>query len=128
MMPAHLKMVKNVTVAKFELVFTRYRQNLKMVGETHCKLLRNLMLMKCQPRFESVEICSAFIIFECSHEAVLKNVPVTVLFSKSTVFKICRQKMCHFHVNRRPIRHIFHHFQNMLALCERNLNHLKFGG
>ena len=27
-----LKTVKNVTVAKFELVFTRYRQNLKTVG------------------------------------------------------------------------------------------------
>ena len=48
--------------------------------------------------------------------------PVTVPFSKSTVFKICRQKMCRFRVNRRPIRHIFHRFQNLPASCERSLN------
>ena len=31
-MPAHLKTVKNVTAAKFELAFTRYRNDLKTVG------------------------------------------------------------------------------------------------
>ena len=30
-------------------------------------------------------------------------------------------KMCRFRVNWRPIRHIFHHFQNMPASCERSL-------
>ena len=50
-----------------------------------------------------------------------KFMPVTVPFSKSTVFKICRQKMCRFRVNRRPIRHIFHRFQNLPASCERSL-------
>ena len=39
------------------------------------------------------------------------SVPVIVPFSKSTVFKICRQKMCRFLVNGRPIRRIFHRFQ-----------------
>ena len=47
--------------------------------------------------------------------------PVRVPFSKSTVFKICRQKMCRFRVNGRPIRRIFHRFQNMPASCERSL-------
>ena len=32
-----LKTVKNVTVAKFELVFTRYRQNLKTAGNLTAK-------------------------------------------------------------------------------------------
>ena len=52
-----------------------------------------------------------------------QNVPIRVPFSKSTVFKICRQKMCRFRVNRRPIRRIFHRFQNVPASCERSLNH-----
>ena len=47
--------------------------------------------------------------------------PVTVPFSESTVFKICRQKMCRFRVNGRPIRRIFHRFQNVPASCERSL-------
>ena len=51
--------------------------------------------------------------------------PVTVPFSKSTVFKICRQKMCRFRVNGRPIRRIFHRFQNVPASCERSLSGLK---
>ena len=41
--------------------------------------------------------------------------------SKSTVFKICRQKMCRFRVNGRPIRRISHRFQNVPASCERSL-------
>ena len=51
-----------------------------------------------------------------------KFIPVRVPFSKSTVFEICRQKMCRFRVNRRPIRHIFHRFQNLPASCERSLS------
>ena len=50
-----------------------------------------------------------------------QNVPVRAPFSKSTVFKICRQKICRFRVNGRPIRHIFHRFQNVPASCERSL-------
>ena len=52
--------------------------------------------------------------------------PVTVPFSKSTVFKICRQKMCRFRVNRRPIRRIFHRFQNVPASGERSLKQMCF--
>ena len=50
--------------------------------------------------------------------------PIRVPFSKSTVFKICRQKMCRFRVNRRPIRHIFCRFQNVPASCERSLKQI----
>ena len=53
-----------------------------------------------------------------------KFIPVRAPFSKSTVFEICRQKMCRFRVNRRPIRHIFHRFQNLPASCERSLSEL----
>ena len=38
-----------------------------------------------------------------------QNVPVRVPFSKSTIFRICRQKLCSFRVNGRPIRRVFHH-------------------
>ena len=47
-----------------------------------------------------------------------QDVPIRVPFSKSTVFKICRQKMCRFRVNGRPIRRIFHRFQNLPASCD----------
>ena len=47
--------------------------------------------------------------------------PVRVPFSKSTVFEICRQKMCRFRVKGRPICHIFHRFQNVPASCEHSL-------
>ena len=50
-----------------------------------------------------------------------QNVSVRVPFSKSTVFKICRQKMCRFRVNGRPISRNFHRFQNVPASCERSL-------
>ena len=50
--------------------------------------------------------------------------PVRVLLSKSTAFEVCRQKMCRFRLNRRPIRHIFHRFQNVPASCEHSLCHL----
>ena len=56
-------------------------------------------------------------------EYYFQNVLVTVPFSKSTVFKICRQKMCRFRVNRRPIRRIFNRFQNVPASCKRGLRH-----
>ena len=53
-----------------------------------------------------------------------QNLPVRVPFSKSTVFKICRQKMCRFRVNGRPIRRVFHRFQNVPASCERSLRNI----
>ena len=67
------------------------------------------MLEKCtytsridQFRSKSFERYSLFIIFECSHDAFPN-------------FKFCRQKMCRFRVNGRPIRQIVHYFQNVPA-------------
>ena len=64
---------------------------------------------------------SSFVIFKCLHDAVSKLVRAP--FSKSIVFKICRQKMCRFRVNGRPIRRIFHRFQNVPASCEHSLKY-----
>ena len=69
---------------------------------------------------QSVEKCSLYITVECSHDAV-SNLCRLGFHPKSTVFEICRQKMCHFRVNGRPIRHIFHRFQNVPASYERSL-------
>ena len=51
-----------------------------------------------------------------------QNVPIRFPFSKSTIFKICRQKMCLFCVNGWPIRGIFHCLQNMPASYEHSLS------
>ena len=52
------------------------------------------------------------------------NVAIRNPFSKSTASKIWRQKICRFCVNGRPIRHVFHRFQNVPALRERSLSHV----
>ena len=73
-----LKTMKKVTAAKFELAFTRYRHNLKTVGNSTVKTrCRTLMLKKStytlridQSRSKSVEKCSVYIIIECSPDAV----------------------------------------------------------
>ena len=49
----------------------------------------------------------------CSFQNMLIGVP----FSKSA-----GKKMCCFRVNRRPIRRIFHRFQNVPASCEDSLS------
>ena len=59
--------------------------------------------------------------FQAFTRCRFQNVLVGVPFSKSTVFKICRQNICRFRVNGRPIRRIFHRFQNLPASCERSL-------
>ena len=127
-----LKTMKNVTAAKFELAFTRCRNNFengrKLDGKDSlqgfdakevCLHSKNLSVsfqeqlkMPCFRHFQAFRRCS------------FQNVPIRVPFSKSTVFKICRQKMCRFRVNRRSIRRIFHRFQNVPASCERSLNFL----
>ena len=78
------------------------------------------------PKNRSVSFQKRLKIFFFCHFQVFtrcrfQNVPVRAPFSKSTVFKICRQKMCRFRVNGRPIRRIFHRFQNVPASCERSL-------
>ena len=124
-----LKTVKNVTVAKFELAFTRCRNNLKMI--------RNLTVKNSLQDFDAKEMylhsknrsvafhkhrkMFCFHHFRVLARCCFQNVLVIVPFSKSTVFKICRQKMCRFRVNGRPIRHTFHRFQNLPASCERCL-------
>ena len=124
-----LKTVKNVTVAEFELAFTRCRNNLKTVG--------NLTVRNSLQDFDAIERylhpnCRSVLFqkrrkrFYFQHYQVFtqcrfQKVPVRVQFSKSTVFKMCWQKMCRFRVNGRPIHHIFHRFQNVLASCERSL-------
>ena len=121
--------VKNVTVAEFELAFTRCRNNLKTV--------RDLIVRNSFEDFDAIERylhpkCQSvlsqkrrklfyFEKFQVNTRCRFQNVPATVQFSKSTVFKMCRQKMSRFRVNGRPIRHIFHRFQNVSALCERGL-------
>ena len=125
-----LKTMKNVTVAKFELAFTRCRNNLKTVGNLLVKSSLQDFDAKevyLNPNNHSVLFQKRLKMFYFHHFKVFtrcrfQNVPIRVPFSKSTVFKICRQKMCRFRVNRRPIRRIFHRFQNVPASCERSLN------
>ena len=108
-----LKMVKDVTAAKSELAFTRYcyanARNLD--GKNSLQDLRIY-----QSRSKSVQKCSIFIIFRCLHDA----------FSKMCRLEFYRfqdqpAKMCRFRANGRPIRQIFHRFQNVPASCERSL-------
>ena len=79
-MPAHFENAENVTVAKFELAFTRCQNNLKMIGNLTVKIsLQDFdakeMYLHSKNRsvtFQSIEKCSVFIIFDCSHDAVSK--------------------------------------------------------
>ena len=119
-----------MTAAKFELAFTRCRNNLKTVG--------NLPVKSSLQDFDAKEACLhpknlsvsfqkrlklfCFHHFQVFTRSSFPNVPIRVPFSKSTVFKICRQKMCHFRVNRRPFRRIFHRFQHVPSSCERSLS------
>ena len=125
-----LKTMKNVTVEKFELAFTRCRNNLKTIGNLLVKSSLqdfDANSVNLNPKNRSVSFQNRLKMFYFHQFKVFtrcrfQNVPIRVPFSKSTVFKICRQKMCRFHVNRRPIRRIFHRFQKVPASCERSLN------
>ena len=70
---------------------------------------------------KSVEKCSVFIIFECSHDAVFKVCRLENRLQNASFIKSASKK-CNFHVNKRPIRHIFHCFQNVPASCLRSLS------
>ena len=65
--------------------------------------------------------------FQVFTRCCFQNVSVRVPLSKFTVFKICRQKICHFRANGRPIRHNFHRFQNLPASCQRSPNNQSVG-
>ena len=124
-----LKTVKNVTVAEFELAFTRCWNNLETVGNLTVRnslqdfdAIERYLHPKCRSvLFQKRPKLSYFHYFQVFARCRFQNVPVRVPFSKSTVFKICRRKMCRFRVNRRPISYILHHFQNVPASCERSL-------
>ena len=124
--------MKKVTAAKFEPAFTRYlaqfENDRKFDSKTSLQdfdAKEKYLLPKNRP----VSIQKHRKMFCLHHYRVFtrccfKFRPVRVPFSKSTVFEICRQKMCHFRVNRRPIRQIFHRFQNVPAWCERSLSEI----
>ena len=124
-----LKTVKNVTVAKFELAFTRCGNNLKTVRDlTVGNSLQDFDAIEryLHPKCRSVSFQKRRKLFYFHHFQVftrchVQNVLVRVQFSKSTVFKMCRQRMCRFRVNGKPIHHIVHRFQNVPASCERSL-------
>ena len=66
-----------------------------------------------KPHFKSVEKCSVFIIFECSHDVVFKTCWLEFWKSgKIYRFKICLQNSA---------VSIFLHFQNVPASCECSL-------
>ena len=125
-----LKTVKNVTVAEFELAFTRCQNNLKTVRDlTVRNSLQDFDAIEryLHPKCQSVlfQKCRKLFYFQNSQmftRCRFQNVLVRVQFSKSIVFKMWRQKMCRFPVKGRPIRHIFHRFQNVPASYERGLS------
>ena len=106
-----------MTVAEFELAFTRCRNNSKTVGNLTVR--NSLRDVDAIERYLHPKCRSVIVLF--SNDAVSKMCRLEFSFSKSTVFKMCRQKGCRFRVNRRPISHIFHRFQNVSASCERSL-------
>ena len=116
-------------------MFTRCRHILKTVRDLTVRnslqdfdAIERYLHHKCQSiLFQNRRKLFYFHHFQVFTRCRFQNVPVRVQFSKSTVFKMCRQKMCRFRVNGRPICHIFHRFQNVPASCERSLifaNHL----
>ena len=115
-----------MTVAEFELAFTRCRKNLKTVGNL---TVRNSLQDSdnieryLHPKYRSVLFQNRRKMFYFHHLQMFTrcrfhNVPVRLPFSKSTVFKMCRQKC--FRLNGRPILHIFYRFQKVPASCERS--------
>ena len=121
-------MVKNVTVAKFELAFTRCRKNLKMIGNLtvknslleiaatemyHHSKNRSVAFQKCRKMFH-------FVIFKSSHDAGSKlyclwfrfqNLPLSKSASKNVPFSY-EQEAYPSH---------FSPFQNVTASRERCL-------
>ena len=100
-MPAHFANVKNVTVAKFELAFTRCRNNLKTVRILTVRsslqdfdAIERYLRPKCRSVwFQKRRKLFHFHHFQVFTQCRFQNVPVRVQFSKSTVFKMCRQKI-----------------------------------
>ena len=70
---------------------------------------------------QSDEKCSVCIIVECSHDAVSNLCRLGFRFQNLPFSKSAGERFAVFRVNRRPIRHIFHRFQNVPASYERSL-------
>ena len=122
---------KNVTVAEFQRAFARCRNSWETVGNLTVKnRFKTLMPRNCtytlridHSRTKSVEKCSVFIILECSHGAVFEMCRLRVPLSKSTFFETTG-KDCVVFVSIGGLSvTFFHRFQNVPALCERNLNY-----
>ena len=103
----------------------QFENSRKLDDKTRCK---TLMPKKCAYTLRIDQYRSKsgqnvlFSSFSIVYTMPFQNFRVRVPFSKSTVFKIYRQKMCRFRVNGRPIRRIFDRFQNVPASCERSLS------
>ena len=90
--------MKNVTVAKFELAFTRCRNNLKTVRNLPVKSLLqdfDANSVNLNPKNRSVSFQKRLKMLYFHHFKVFtrcrfQDVPIRVPFSKSAVFKICR--------------------------------------
>ena len=121
-MPAHSENGENVPVAKFELAFTRCRNNVRTMGnlmvKTRCKtsmLEKDIYsLIIDQSCSKSVEKCPVFIISNVQMVLFPECVGYIAAF-KIDRFRNLPAKMCRFRVNGTSIRHIFHRFQNLLT-------------
>ena len=108
--PARFEKVKNVTVAKFELAFTRSRNNLKTVGNLTVKILLHEVDAKelyLHPKISLIRKPSKMVCFHdlrvftrCHFQNMLVRVP----FSEIYCFQDLPEKTCPFRVNVRPIR------------------------
>ena len=128
-MPAHFENGEKCSSCKFQLsvlmILEKFEngrnlddksllQHFDAKKRTYALKSRSVSFQKCLKMF-------CFHHFQVFTRCRFQNVSVRVPFSKSTVFKICRRKMCRFRANRRPIRRIFHRFQNVPASCECSL-------
>ena len=96
--------MKNVTVAKFERAFTRYRHNLKTVGNLKLKdSLQDFdakeMYLHLENRLVSIQKrrkCSVYIIVECLHEVVSNLDRLGFRFQNRPFSKSAGKKCCVF--------------------------------
>ena len=104
--------MKSVTVAKFELVLTRYWQNFEEVEilPRFCEIMSFIS--------KALNVVPFFHRFRVFTRCRFQHVPVRLPFSISTVFKICRQKNVLLLCEREPY---LSHFQNVSASYERSL-------
>ena len=107
-------------LASGHMMTEQFENGWKFVSKTRCETLMlkkfnyTLRIDQCHSKSEKKVLFSSS---SSDYAMPFQNVPVRVLFSKSTVVKICRQKMCRFRVNGRPIHRVLHRFQNAPASC-----------